>query len=102
MVSPDRSPVQSALKTVATVCRFPDLKADKSWGSLPGESRGFRPCWLPVCGGQRELRLDTVSLPASGLRGPAEVALDKTHRRDTGLGEQTGKAASVFLRGYRP
>lgn len=26
MVSPDRSPVQPALKTVATVCRFPVLK----------------------------------------------------------------------------
>ena len=26
MVSPDRSPVQPTLKTVATVCRFPVLK----------------------------------------------------------------------------
>ena len=38
MVSPDRSPVQPTLKTVATVCRFPDLKAEMIRG-LPHPER---------------------------------------------------------------
>ena len=99
MVSPDRSPLQPTLKTVATVCRFPDLKAEMIRG-LPHPERKPAPSrpaqkrddYIPPAGEHADNRMVTDRGPHQGkaakgglsetLRGK-RLATDKRHRADT-------------------
>ena len=111
MVSPDRSPVQPTLKTVATVCRFPDLKAVMIRG-LPHPERTPAPSRTAQKRDDETHRLVKLQAGSVTDRGPHQgkaakgglsarlrgkrLATDKRHRVDT---DQAAKGLPLCIGG---